>query len=92
MALPLLWIGGAALGAVLLADEQKQRQQLERERLLGRAPQYPLGRQGMMAAPSQWQTGFKQVKPQAGSIVCCYVYGVIEHTGIWCADDCLIEL
>ncbi|MGL5489265.1 MAG: lecithin retinol acyltransferase family protein [Shewanella sp.] len=92
MPLPLLWIGGAAMGALMLADEREKRQQLERNRLLGRAPRQVNANQAMVAAPSQWQKGFKQVTPQPGSIVCCYVFGVIEHTGIWLADDCLVEL
>lgn len=92
MPLPLLWIGGAAMGALMLADEREKRQQLERNRLLGRVPRQVNANQAMVAAPSQWQKGFKQVTPQPGSIVCCYVFGVIEHTGIWLADDCLVEL
>lgn len=92
MPLPLLWLGSAAMGALLLADEREKRQQLERDRLLGKAPWQTTGCQAMVAAPSQWQKGFKQVSPQPVSIVCCYVFWVIEHTGIWLADDCLVEL
>lgn len=92
MPLPLLWLGGAAIGAAFLADERQKRLQLERDRLLGRAPKQALANRAMLAAPSQWQKGFKQVIPEPGSIVCCYVFGVIEHTGIWLGDDCLVEL
>ena len=92
MPLPLLWMGSAVIGAVLLADEREKRQQLERDRLLGKAPKYPVAKRAMVAAPSQWQKGLKQVAPIPGSIVCCYVFGVIEHTGIWLGDDCLVEL
>lgn len=87
MPLPLLWMGSAVIGAVVLADEREKRQQLERDRILGKAPN-----RAMVAAPSQWQKGFKQVASIPGSIVCCYVFGVIEHTGIWLGDDCLVEL
>lgn len=92
MPLPLLWLGGAAIGAAFLADERQKCLQLERDRLLGRAPKQALANRAMLAAPSQWQKGFKQVIPEPGSIVCCYVFGVIEHTGIWLGDDCLVEL
>ncbi|ASF13961.1 MULTISPECIES: lecithin retinol acyltransferase family protein [Shewanella] len=92
MPLPLLWIGGAAMGALMLADEREKRQQLERNRLLGSVPRQVSTKQAMITAPSQWQKGFKQVTPQPGSIVCCYVFGVIEHTGIWLAGDCIVEL
>ncbi len=92
MPLPLLWLGSAAMGALLLADEREKRLQLERDRLLGKVSRQTTGNQAMVTAPSQWQKGFKQVSSQPGSIVCCYVFGVIEHTGIWLADDCLVEL
>lgn len=92
MPLPLLWMGGAVIGAVLLADEREKRQQLERDRVLGKAPKYLVANCAMVAAPSQWQKGLKQVAPIPGCIVCCYVFGVIEHTGIWLGDDCLVEL
>ncbi|MEL4245234.1 lecithin retinol acyltransferase family protein [Shewanella xiamenensis] len=92
MPLPLLWIGGVAMGALMLADEREKRQQLERNRLLGSVPRQVSTKQAMITAPSQWQKGFKQVTPQPGSIVCCYVFGVIEHTGIWLAEDCIMEL
>ncbi|PIW59163.1 lecithin retinol acyltransferase family protein [Shewanella sp. CG12_big_fil_rev_8_21_14_0_65_47_15] len=92
MPLPLLWLGGAAIGAAFLADERQKRLQLERDRLLGRAPKQAPTNRAMLAAPSQWQKGFKQVLPEPGSIVCCYVFGMIEHTAIWLGDDCLVEL
>ncbi|MCS6235212.1 hypothetical protein G3495_08720 [Shewanella baltica] len=92
MPLPLLWMDSAVIGAVLLADEREKRQQLERDRILGKAPKYPFANRAMVAAPSQWQKGLKQVAPIPGSIVSCYVFGVIEHTGIWLGDDCLVEL
>ena len=69
MPLPLLWIGGAAMGALMLADEREKRQQLERNRLLGSVPRQVSTKQAMITAPSQWQKGFKQVTPQSGRIV-----------------------
>lgn len=32
-----------------------------------------------------------KVKPQNGAVVCCGIYGVFEHSGIW-FDDQIIEL
>ncbi|QYJ80084.1 lecithin retinol acyltransferase family protein [Shewanella acanthi] len=92
MPLPLLYLGGAALGALVLADERDKRKLLEHDRLLGRAPKTVNANTALIAAPSQWQKGFKTVSPIPGAIVCCYVFGVIEHTGIWLDDDCIVEL
>lgn len=90
MPLPLLWIGGAALGAVLLADEREKRQSIERQRALGLSPK----KHGkpLQLAPSLWQSSLHKVAPVPGCIVCCHVYGVIEHTGIWIEPDVIIEL
>lgn len=35
--------------------------------------------------------GTQIISPINGSIVCCGIYGVFEHTGIWC-DGTIIEL
>ncbi len=44
MALPLLWLGSAALGAILLADEREKRHQLTLNRRRGVAPKTQIGR------------------------------------------------
>lgn len=90
MALPLLLVGGA-LGAAILADQREKRHALERQRHSGVEPQQRTGR-AVGLHPSLWQSGHKQVKPKPGAIICCFVYGVIEHTGIWLDDNTLIEL
>lgn len=90
MALPLLLLG-SALGAALLANEREKRHQLERKRLSGINPA-SMKDKTIGLHPSLWQVGHKQVKPKPGAIICCFVYGVIEHTGIWLDDNTLIEL
>lgn len=98
MPLPLLWLGTAAIGALVLADEREKRLALERERRL-RRPSFerqawlhaPL-QAPLIVPPSQWQTGLARVKPLVGSLVCCHVYGIIEHTGVWLGEDCVVEL
>ena len=92
MPLPLLWLGGAAIGAVLLADEREKRHQLELKRRKGIAPKTFKEGEHLPLAPSVWQAGHKRVQPQPGSIICCFVYGLIEHTGIWLDEHTLIEL
>ena len=41
---------------------------------------------------SECKTWHSKVKPQPGSIICCFIYGLIEHTGIWLDEHTLIEL
>ena len=91
MALPLLLVG-SALGAVFLANEREKRHQLELKRRSGTVP-VPQGHNKHVGLhPSLWQAGHKRVNPLPGTIICCFVYGVIEHTGIWLDDHTLIEL
>ncbi|MCG9696345.1 lecithin retinol acyltransferase family protein [Shewanella sp. Isolate11] len=92
MALPLIWLGGAALGAMLVADERSKQKQLTVDRRLGRAPKAPDQQQASPLSPSLWHLGEVKVAPKPGSIVCCFVFGVIEHTGIWLGEDTLLEL
>ncbi|MCE9679632.1 lecithin retinol acyltransferase family protein [Shewanella sp. AS1] len=92
MALPLIWLGGAALGAIFVADERNKHKQLMLDRRLGRAPTKYLAEQAAPLSPSLLNRGEVKVKPEPGAVVCCFVFGVIEHTGIWIGDDTLIEL
>ncbi|QYJ96308.1 lecithin retinol acyltransferase family protein [Shewanella alkalitolerans] len=92
MALPLLWLGGAALGAAFIADAKQKQRQLTLDRRLGRAPKAPEGKRVSPLAPSVLHLGEVKVTPPPGALVCCFVFGVIEHTGIWLGDDTLVEL
>ncbi|MBT1446486.1 TMEM222 family protein [Shewanella sp. JM162201] len=91
MPLPLLWIGGVAVGALALADARESRRNLQRERLLGRTELEHKGRAAVLH-PSTWQTGGSTSVPKPGALMCCYVYGVIEHTGIYLGDGQIAEL
>ncbi|NVK25507.1 MAG: hypothetical protein HWE10_11310 [Gammaproteobacteria bacterium] len=42
--------------------------------------------------PSDTYSNGLTVIPEAGSIVCCEVYGMFDHTGIWLDDETIIEL
>lgn len=90
MAWPLIWLGGAALGALALADEKSRRDRLDLDRRLGRVPD--IDEEGAGLEPSVFLKGGSRVTPEVGSVVCCHVYGVIEHTGIWLGDDVIAEL
>ncbi|WP_192021449.1 hypothetical protein [Shewanella sp. WPAGA9] len=92
MAFPLIWLGTAAIGAIMLADDRQQRKTIQHERRMGRAPKVPNGKSVSPLTPSIWHKGDAKVDAAPGAIVCCFVFGVIEHTGIWVGDDHLVEL
>lgn len=73
MAIPLLWLGAAAVATyagVKYSDRLGQHS--------GAVKNYP----GETKIP---------VQPVDGAIVCCEVYGVLDHTGIW-VDNHIVEL
>ncbi|GIU50578.1 hypothetical protein TUM4438_37100 [Shewanella sairae] len=92
MALPLIWLGAAAIGAAIVIEEKEKQKEVALKRQLGKATKKHVDGQSAELAPSLWQTGDRRVKPEAGGIVCCFVFGVIEHTGIWIGDNTLVEL
>lgn len=91
MPLPLLWIGGAALGALALADARESRRRLQYQRARGQTA-IEHGEKSVVLSPSTWQTGGKQSTPVPGALMCCHVFGVIEHTGIYLGDGLIAEL
>ena len=73
MALPLIWIGAAAVVAYAgIKNSHKNSPQK------GFVEAFP----GESEIP---------VKPKNGAIVCCEVYNVLDHTGVW-VDDVIVEL
>ncbi|ABV87023.1 lecithin retinol acyltransferase family protein [Shewanella pealeana] len=92
MAFPLIWLGAAAVGAAIIAEERDKQKKIAMKRKQGKAKSEHLQGQSAELAPSIWKTGDKMVAPEPGGIVCCFVFGVIEHTGIWLGDNTLVEL
>ncbi|MGS0695849.1 lecithin retinol acyltransferase family protein [Shewanella sp. 0m-4] len=92
MALPLIWLGAAAVGAAIVAEEREKQKTIALKRQQGQASAKHVSGQSAILAPSLWKTGAKKVEPMPGAIVCCFVFGVIEHTGIWLGDNTLVEL
>ncbi|PMG41742.1 hypothetical protein [Shewanella sp. 10N.286.52.B9] len=92
MAVPFILLGSAAITAMLVADEHKKRQLLHRQRYLGRAPAVPDDNNFSPLLPSILHHNKVKVSPEPGAIVCCFVFGVIEHTGVWLGDNSLVEL
>jgi len=96
MALPLLWIGAAAVSALAvkeLADDRKT-QQKQRKRSFKPQPLSSLQRHESPVAvyPSDLFDTHQESTPTIGSIVCCGIGGLLEHTGIWVGEDTIIEL
>ncbi|MCL1140665.1 lecithin retinol acyltransferase family protein [Shewanella pneumatophori] len=92
MAFPLIWLGVAAVGAALVAEEKEKQKNIASKRRRGQAKSDHVFGESAELVPSLWGTDGQKVRPVPGSIVCCFVYGVIEHTGIWIGDDTLVEL
>lgn len=90
MAIPLLAIS-ALLGGTILHQQTKQHyRQLERERRwLGEdfAAVY-----SVQKLPSQHYDKGNSVKPVFGSIVCCEIYNLLDHSAIWIDEQTIIEL
>lgn len=96
MALPILWLGAAALSALAakeLADDRKSQQRKRKysyspETLDSAAEHDPV----VAIYPSDLFNTEQKVKPEYGAIVCCGIGGLLDHTGIWVGDDTIIEL
>ncbi|WP_133309330.1 hypothetical protein [Parashewanella curva] len=87
MPIPFFLIGGA-VGALALAEYK----QYKKDTLLNRIDSsMNLGEPELKFSPSLVHSSNKKVVPTQGAIVCCHVYGLVCHVGIWC-DDAIIEL
>ncbi len=96
MALPLLWLGAAALSAFAvkeLADDrkaqQKQRKYSSRPQTLADSSEYE---SPIATYPTDMLNTEQRVTPTIGAVVCCGIGGLLDHTGIWIDDDTIIEI
>lgn len=96
MALPLLWLGAAALSAFAVRDVATERTLQQQKRREYAAPQrydaLESPQSAIASTPSDVFFTKQQVKPEFGAIVCCGIAGILEHTGIWIGEDTIIEL
>lgn len=96
MALPLLWIGAAAVSALAVKELADDRKEQQRQRRSSFKPQSldDLGRHNSPVAvyPSDLFDTHQTSAPAIGAVVCCGIGGVLEHTGIWVGEDTIIEL
>lgn len=96
MALPLLWLGAAALSALTMKELGDDRKQQQRKRKQSRYAQkfsdLKEYESPIATYPTDLLTTETSVKPVIGAIVCCGLAGVLDHTGIWLGDDTIVEV
>lgn len=96
MPLPLLWLGAAAASLFAVKELADDRKEQQRKRRYSRdAESYSMLKRHespMATYPTDLFNTEEKVKPEIGSLVCCGIGGLLEHTGIWVGDNTIIEL
>lgn len=96
MALPLIWLGAAAVSALAvngLANDRKNQQKIRKQSYRPvKYSELPRHESPVAIYPTDMFTTEQRVKPEIGSVVCCGIGGLLDHTGIWVDDDTIIEL
>lgn len=96
LALPLLWLGAAAVSALAAKSLVDDRKEQQRKRRFSYKPirLSDIGEYESPVAiyPSDLFETTQKVKPVFGSLVCCGIGGVLDHSGIWVDEDTIIEL
>ncbi len=96
MPLPLLWLGAAVVSAVAVSELTESKKRSEKRRFLDKDGHYrgdaSRHKSGVEKFPSEvfQTTTYAQIAP--GSMVCCGLGGVLEHTGILIDDETIVEL
>ena len=87
MALPI--VAAIVLGAAVYHEVKKSH--YEKVEFKRKTPK-PDAKNSVLKSPSDSYASNIKVQPKSGSIVCCGVYGVLDHTAIWIDRDTIIEL
>ena len=89
MALPLI-VFAAAVGAGVAHESTKNKyKKIEQLRLISQEEKQALK---VVKGPSDIYSSEDFVEPLPGSLVCCEVFNLFDHTGIWIDQDTIIEL
>ena len=95
MPLPLLWLGAVAASLFAVKELADDRKEQQRKRRYSRdAESYSeLKRHESPIAtyPTDLLSTEEKVKPEIGSLVCCGIGGLLEHTGIWVGDNTIVK-
>ena len=89
MALPIIAAVIAGV-AVLHETNKKHYQRIEKKRSSHQTREFD--KTGVKKLPSDTYSSNTFVTPMPGSIVCCEVYNMLDHTGIWIDENSIIEL
>ena len=96
MPLPLLWLGAAAASAyaikALADDRENQQQQRNRSYKPQSLSDSSDNSSSVAIYPSELFKTKQWAKPAVGSVLCCGIGGILDHTGIWVGDNTIIEL
>lgn len=96
MPLPLLWVGVAAMSALAVKGLSDDRKSQQRKRMRNVRVKTLAGLEPHESPVATYPTDLfysdQTISPEIGSIVCCGVGAVLDHTGIWVGDNTIIEL
>jgi hypothetical protein len=94
MPLPIVWLGAAAVSALAVNEVAKDRKKQQAERFSKQVKTFDKNSNESSTAiyPTDLFSTAQEVRPTVGSIVCCGIGGVFEHTGIWVGDNTIIEM
>lgn len=88
MALPFVVLA-SLIGSAVHISYNRHYKNVERERYLSTGNRESIS---TVKKPSDYYDKSKSVSPRPGSVVCCELYGVLDHTGIWIDSDTIVEL
>jgi len=101
MALPLLLLGAASVSALVMQSFANDRDSMERKRkrrnkveTLAHLAKYdsPVAVYPSEVILNMTSEYVPKIKPKIGSVVCCGLGGILDHTGIYIGENTIVEL